>query len=62
MGVAAILVMWPSRGEQTFVHPAHWRSICNVVWLAQWFPRIRMKSMDDGPTDDDGRTTEPALL
>ena len=47
MGMAAILVMWPGPFEQTFVPPSprHFYEIW--LWLAQWFLRRCLKSVDD---------------
>ena len=65
MGMAAILVMWPGPFEQTSVpHPIEapyeiW------LWLAQWFLRRCIKSVDNGRwrrmTYNRRRTTEAYL-
>ena len=35
MGVAAILVMWPTPREQTLVLPSHWGSVLNLALTGQ---------------------------
>ena len=55
MGMAAILVIWHRFGEQTFITPANGGSIWNLAWMALWFlRRRRLKSVDDGHTNDRG--------
>ena len=52
MGMVAILVMWPTPCEQTFVPPSHWGFIWNLALIG---PAVLEKktlvSVDGRPTD-----------
>ena len=60
MGVAAILVMWPTPREQTFVPPSHWGSIWNLALIG---PAVLKKIFENGGRrmNDDGRRTMAIL-
>ena len=53
MDVAAILVMWPKCGEQTFVPPDHEGSIWNLALISAVVPEEKM-------SDECGQQKKPA--
>ena len=61
MGVAAILVMWPSSHEQTFVPPSHWGLIWNLALIG---PAVLEKKIfeNGGRTTDGHRTDDGSWL
>ena len=63
MGMAAMLVMWPSPFEQFFFPKVHGGFIWNLVAIGSGVTEEKSFEIVDGRTDGrrtDGRTTEPA--
>ena len=54
MGVVAILVMWPTPNEQTFVLPSHWGATWNLADWPSGFGEDLWKWQTDNRRTDDG--------
>ena len=60
IGVAAILVMWPTTRELTFVPPSHWGSIWNLALIGPAV--LEKKIFENGGRTDNGRTDDGPWL